>query len=195
MRRSAAAVNPLHWSHDLPIIPDRHDPCPPPPCQRLSGARRSQASRLRSAGMRRRGHVPRAQGARPAERVLLVLSRARAGLQRRLGLLPRHEPPRDRASGPERHRLAAPDPFEIFGEGAGPGPRPEHRFRDLPPEEQEALAILDLPPDVSLEDLKARYKVLVKRHHPDANGGDKQAEERVKAINHAYSVLKKRLAA
>ena len=87
------------------------------------------------------------------------------------------------------------DPFEIFGEGPGPGPRPDHRFRDLPPEEQEALAILDLPPDVSLEDLKARYKVLVKRHHPDANGGDKQAEERVKAINHAYSVLKKRLAA
>lgn len=87
------------------------------------------------------------------------------------------------------------DPFEIFGEGAGPRPTQESRMRDLPPEEREALAILDLPPEVTLDELKARYKVLVKRHHPDANGGDKQAEERVKAINRAYSTLKKRLAA
>jgi DnaJ-domain-containing protein 1 len=85
------------------------------------------------------------------------------------------------------------DPFEIFGEG--PGPRPESRARDVPPEEQEALAILDLPPDVTLDELKSRYKILVKRHHPDANGGDRQAEERLKAINRAYSTLRKRLAA
>ena len=89
------------------------------------------------------------------------------------------------------------DPFEIFGEGPAPGSRPgaDARMRDIPPEEREALAILDLPPEVTLEELKARYKVLVKRHHPDANGGDKQAEERLKAINRAYSTLRKRLTA
>jgi curved DNA-binding protein CbpA len=38
--------------------------------------------------------------------------------------------------------------------------------------------------------LKARYKELVKRHHPDAHGGDKAAEERLKVINQAYSTLK-----
>jgi len=90
------------------------------------------------------------------------------------------------------------DPFDIFGEGPAPGSRPRGdgpRARDVAPEEKEALAILDLPPDVTLEDLKARYKSLVKKHHPDANGGDRAAEERVKAINGAYSILKKRLAA
>jgi hypothetical protein len=86
------------------------------------------------------------------------------------------------------------DPFEIFGENA-PGPKPDSRLRDLPPEEREALAILDLPPEVTLEELKTRYKILVKRHHPDANGGDRQAEERLKAINRAYSTLRKRLTA
>ncbi|MFO1060844.1 MAG: DnaJ domain-containing protein, partial [Dongiaceae bacterium] len=35
-----------------------------------------------------------------------------------------------------------------------------------------------------------RYKSLVKRLHPDANGGDKAAEERLKHINLAYSTLK-----
>lgn len=35
-----------------------------------------------------------------------------------------------------------------------------------------------------------RYKQLVKRFHPDANGGDKAAEERFKEISEAYSYLK-----
>jgi curved DNA-binding protein CbpA len=38
--------------------------------------------------------------------------------------------------------------------------------------------------------LKARYKELVKRFHPDANGGDKAAEERLKLVNQAYATLK-----
>jgi len=32
--------------------------------------------------------------------------------------------------------------------------------------------------------------VLVKRHHPDANGGDRAAEQRLKTITHAYAVLR-----
>ncbi len=42
--------------------------------------------------------------------------------------------------------------------------------------------------------LKARYKELAKTHHPDANGGDRAAEERLKTINLAYATLRNRLA-
>ena len=53
----------------------------------------------------------------------------------------------------------------------------------------DALAIMDLKPPITPDAIKRRYKELVKEHHPDANGGDKQAEERLKAINQAYSTL------
>lgn len=56
-----------------------------------------------------------------------------------------------------------------------------------------ALAIMDFDPPLNLTRLKARYKELVKLNHPDANGGDKLAEERLKDINQAYATLKKLL--
>jgi curved DNA-binding protein CbpA len=46
---------------------------------------------------------------------------------------------------------------------------------------------------VSLDDVKARYKELAKRHHPDANGGDRKAEERLKTINLAYAAIRTHL--
>jgi hypothetical protein len=55
---------------------------------------------------------------------------------------------------------------------------------------EKALALFDLTPPLTLAGLKARYKELVKRHHPDVHGGDKAAEERLKDINQAYSTLK-----
>ena len=57
------------------------------------------------------------------------------------------------------------------------------------PAEAVALSIFDLRPPLTTDMVKARYKELVKRHHPDANGGDKIAEERFKEINRAYQVL------
>jgi DnaJ-domain-containing protein 1 len=62
-----------------------------------------------------------------------------------------------------------------------------HRRRS---EEEEALAQLELEPPVDFAQIKARYRELVKIHHPDANGGDKLAEERIKRINQAYTTLK-----
>lgn len=61
------------------------------------------------------------------------------------------------------------------------------RFQSSP--EERALTVLDLKPPVTLAIVKARYKVLVKRHHPDANGGDKASEERFKAISEAYRTV------
>jgi hypothetical protein len=56
--------------------------------------------------------------------------------------------------------------------------------------QEKALALFDLAPPLTLAGLKTRYKELVKRHHPDVHGGDKDAEERLKEINVAYSMLK-----
>ena len=39
-------------------------------------------------------------------------------------------------------------------------------------------------------EIKAAYKTLVTIHHPDANGGDKSSEERLRAIIAAYTHLK-----
>lgn len=80
----------------------------------------------------------------------------------------------------------------LFGEEFG-DPRAEPPpAKRLLTEEEKALAVLDLPVSASPSELKARYKELVKRHHPDAHGGDKEAEERLKTINQAYSFLKAR---
>jgi hypothetical protein len=56
--------------------------------------------------------------------------------------------------------------------------------------EEAALAVLSLEPPVTWAEVRARYKALVKRLHPDANGGDKSAEEQLKLVNQAYGTLK-----
>jgi hypothetical protein len=63
-----------------------------------------------------------------------------------------------------------------------------------PPELREPLATLGLSWPVTMPKLKARYKELAKRHHPDANGGDRSSEERLKTINLAYARLRSHLA-
>lgn len=56
--------------------------------------------------------------------------------------------------------------------------------------QRKAFATLDLDPPVSAEEIKAQYKALVKRFHPDANGGDRSREERFRNIVQAYSYLR-----
>jgi hypothetical protein len=53
-----------------------------------------------------------------------------------------------------------------------------------------ALEALGLDESASSELIKARYKELVKRHHPDANGGDRSCEEKLREIIHAYKTLR-----
>lgn len=98
----------------------------------------------------------------------------------------------DRTFDPDRFRREnLKDGFGFFTDEAE---RPEPRRR-APPRpvkgDEEAFQIMDLPVDTPWVQVKARYKALVKLHHPDANGGDKAAEERLKTINQAYTTLKK----
>ncbi|MBB3808187.1 curved DNA-binding protein CbpA [Pseudochelatococcus contaminans] len=53
-----------------------------------------------------------------------------------------------------------------------------------------ALDQLGLDAGVDALTIKARYKLLVKRFHPDANGGDRSFEERLQEIISAYNTLK-----
>ncbi|MBO0739494.1 MAG: J domain-containing protein [Alphaproteobacteria bacterium] len=55
---------------------------------------------------------------------------------------------------------------------------------------EQALAVFEIEPPFTPGRLKERYKTLVKLHHPDAHGGDRAAEEKLKIINQAYATLK-----
>ena len=55
---------------------------------------------------------------------------------------------------------------------------------------EQAIAVFEIEPPFTPLRLKARYKALVKLHHPDAHGGDKAAEEKLKVVNQAYATLK-----
>ena len=56
--------------------------------------------------------------------------------------------------------------------------------------ERKAFDTLGLEVDATAAEIKARFKELVKRHHPDANGGDRSTEDRLREIIQAYNYLK-----
>ncbi len=83
------------------------------------------------------------------------------------------------------------DPFELFARGrSGPGEENGAPPRVLRNAERKSLRALDLDEDAKAPEIKARFKALVKRHHPDINGGDKQSEDRLREIIQAYNHLK-----
>ena len=80
------------------------------------------------------------------------------------------------------------DDFEVLGFS----PRDHGRKAPaVPPEQVRALSVLGLDPPATLDEVKACYKRLVKITHPDRNGGDRVAEERLKSINEAYTTLRR----
>lgn len=109
------------------------------------------------------------------------------------GMGRRHAPrPEDAvAMGGWSHQVD--DTFAILDDGPG---GQYQRAKEVKPERRlskvqlDALAVLGLDEATTLNDLKARYKELVKRYHPDANGGDRGAEERLKQVIKAYGTLK-----
>ena len=68
--------------------------------------------------------------------------------------------------------------------------RARPRERKAKPLEAKALETLGLDTKATGSDIKSRYKELVKRHHPDANGGDRGSEDRFRDVLQAYRVLK-----
>lgn len=62
--------------------------------------------------------------------------------------------------------------------------------RKLKALEKKAFDDLSMPHNSTSDELKARYKALVKRHHPDSNGGDRTTERRLQEIIKSYKILK-----
>ncbi|MDX6806791.1 J domain-containing protein [Terrihabitans rhizophilus] len=83
------------------------------------------------------------------------------------------------------------DPFNLFG-GAGEPARPEPKRpeRVLRKVERAAFEEMGLEEAAGADEIKARFKTLVKRLHPDANGGDRGTEDKLRAVIQAYNYLK-----
>ncbi|MBD3882496.1 J domain-containing protein [Phormidium tenue FACHB-886] len=50
-------------------------------------------------------------------------------------------------------------------------------------------AILGVPKEATIEEIKKAYRQLARQYHPDLNPGDKAAEEKFKDVGEAYEVL------
>ncbi len=77
--------------------------------------------------------------------------------------------------------------FFGFDMSAPKTPASEPKFTKA---QRAAMALLNIEYPFTEKDLKARYRTLVKKHHPDTNGGDKKAEALFKNITEAYRLLK-----
>ncbi len=100
--------------------------------------------------------------------------------------------PRRARGGFRAAEWEAADPFSMLGETGG---RPGHaraaaEGRKILNAQRRAFDVLGLEADAKRTDIKAKFKTLVKRHHPDANGGDRGSEDRLREIIQAYNYLK-----
>lgn len=91
---------------------------------------------------------------------------------------------RARTSG----RYAFDDPFEVLNadtDGTPNAPR-----RKVLAAHRRAFETLDLDENAERVEIRNKFKALVKRHHPDVNGGDRSGEHRLREIIQAYNTLK-----
>lgn len=86
-------------------------------------------------------------------------------------------------TGGFRHNRGFRDPFGLSGEE-------DANRRPLRNAELKALHTLGLDETATPEKAKAQYKTLVKRLHPDANGGSRANEDTLKAVIQAYDYLR-----
>lgn len=66
-----------------------------------------------------------------------------------------------------------------------------HGFERFSSSEREALMEIGLSGDADRSALRRRYSALVRRFHPDRNGGDRSHEARLQKVVEAYQLLKK----
>lgn len=105
------------------------------------------------------------------------------------------------AAGGRRRKDGAPPPASDFDYldpfGVLRSAQPLHARRAAEPERPRrpapilrALETLGLDDKADAAAIKAQYKTLVKRFHPDAHGGDRSFEDRLREIIRAHDTLK-----
>ncbi len=82
------------------------------------------------------------------------------------------------------------NPFTAVRGAAAQASRIEPAKPSFSAPQMRAFQTLDLEPPMTPDQIKMQYKALVKRFHPDANGGDRSREERFRNIVQAYGYLK-----
>jgi hypothetical protein len=96
----------------------------------------------------------------------------------------------ERLSASRFWRAASPgDGFGLFRRGAGAARAEPERPR-LSKLQLRALEVLDLPETADAKAIRTRYAELVRRYHPDSNGGDRSSETLLERTVKAYQVLK-----
>ena len=86
------------------------------------------------------------------------------------------------------------DPLDAIGARfrRDPVTGPRKDGRPLSAGDCKALRVLGLGPDADRRALRQRYLDLVRRFHPDRNGGDRSHEKALVAVIQAYTQLKSR---
>jgi len=84
----------------------------------------------------------------------------------------------------------ADDAYGLFGDGETGDNLRKRETRVIRNAERKALGALGFEAEATTAQIKVRFKELVKRHHPDANGGDRSTEDRLREIIQAYNYLK-----
>ena len=86
------------------------------------------------------------------------------------------------------------DPLDAIGARFRRAPDDGQRKdgRELSSIDRKSLAVLGLGTDVDRRALRQRYADLVRRYHPDRNGGDRSHEKALQAVIEAYTQLKSR---
>jgi hypothetical protein len=78
---------------------------------------------------------------------------------------------------------------EAFGRMFGDARAYKAEAKPISAREKDALAVLDLEHPSDKARIKSQYRELAKKYHPDANRGNRNAEETFKKITHAYQFL------
>jgi len=87
------------------------------------------------------------------------------------------------------------DPLDAIGARAGDIRRAaaghkHESYSRFSPREREALSAMGLGPKSDRTELRKRYSELVRRYHPDRNGGDRSHEARLQRVVEAYQLLR-----